>query len=433
MARTLGSLTGGSRGGAGGGQGAGVAAAAAARAAAVADLEGNIRVTADAPTNSLIILASAEGFAAIRDVIEALDVRRPQVMIEALIMEVNVTDGTRLGISWLYQGSQSSATSSRGSVGFDSAGAPSDLIGTAGQGTLVSAILGKTVDIFVDGVKTQVPVIQAAITAAAENQDLNLISAPILLTADNEAARIVVGQNIPVPTTRLQAADAGEFTTSQNIERQDVGVTLRVTPQISQGDTVRLEIFQQISDVVGGSDELGPVTTNREVENVVYVRDGEAVMIGGILTEVQTETVTKVPWLGDIPILGWAFKSTNDALRKINLLLILTPRIVRSAEDLEQLTLEQREKFRDAAASDLTYSPEEREQRRRALEAGVPLPNDENPTRPSPCPVSAPRRRRGRSLAKRSRPPISAPPAATTPCRSRSSAIRAPPSTRSSG
>jgi general secretion pathway protein D len=384
MAGTLAALTQGARrsGGA-----TGVAAATAA--SAVANLQGEIQVTADAPTNSLIIQASPEGFAALRDVIEALDVRRPQVMIEALILEVNVTDGTQLGVGWLYQPEQNSQDGSTSSTGFGNV-TPESLIGQIVNDppSLVTAILGQTVTVFRDidgdGVTEaiEVPVIQAAITAAQQDQDLNLISAPVLLTADNETARIVVGQNIPVPTTRLQTDSGGDdFTTSQNIERQDVGVTLRVTPQISEGDTVRLSIFQQISQVIGGDPTLGPTTTNREIENVVYVSDGEAVMIGGILDEVLTTTENKVPWLGDIPILGWAFKSTTESIRKLNLMLILTPHIVRDKEDLEQLTVEHRERFRDAAADDLTYSAEEREARRRALEAGVELPSDEHPVR----------------------------------------------------
>lgn len=390
MAQTLASLTqGGGRGASAGGASAtGVAAAAAAAASAVANLQGNIRVTSDAPTNSLIIQASPEGFTALRDVIDALDVRRPQVMIEALIMEVNVTDGTQLGVGWLYQPEQGDPSDATGSASFGSV-SPSGLLDSiiTDPPTLVTSILGKTVTVFRDDgsgtvVPMEVPVIQAAITAAQQDQDANLISAPVLLTADNENARIVIGQNIPVPTSRLQTdSGGGDFTTSQNIERQDVGVTLRVTPQISEGDTIRLSIFQQISDVVSEDPTLGPTTTNREIENVVYVSDGEAVMIGGILQDALIENENKVPWLGDIPILGWAFKSTSETTRKVNLLLILTPHIVRGPEDLEQLTVEHREKFRDAAAADLTYSGEEREARRRALEAGVELPSDENPVR----------------------------------------------------
>jgi hypothetical protein len=160
-------------------------------------------------------------------------------------------------------------------------------------------------------------------------------------------------------------------------------VTLRVTPQISEGDTVRLQIFQELSEVIdpGTETNQGPTTSNRKVENTVYVRDSEAVMIGGILAETQSETEDKIPWLGDIPVLGWAFKSTGETVRKTNLLVILTPHIVRDPDDLNRLTVESREKFRDSAHEGLEYSDEELEARQRALDAGLDLPKDPNPVR----------------------------------------------------
>ena len=227
-----------------------------------------------------------------------------------------------------------------------------------------------------------VPIIQAVLIASQNNANTNLISAPVILTADNEEAEIIIGEEIPVPTSLLETADpsaAGGFQTSQNIARENVGVTLRVTPQISEGDTVRLEIFQEISEVESTDDQLGPTTRNRQVENTVYVRDGEAVMLGGIISEVQGVAESKVPFLGDIPILGWLFKTTSDTVRKVNLLIILTPRIVRDPEDLKQLTVERRERFRDAARAG--YSSEELAERQAALDAGLELPDDPNPVR----------------------------------------------------
>ncbi len=382
LAQTLGGLT-ATPGGATAGR-----ATPAASASAIAELAGGVRVTADGPTNSLIIQASSEGYATMREVISALDVRRPQVMVEALIMEVDVTSGQAFGLAWLYQ-AELNTTGSAISVGVDPSGVIGEPSGTppsnSGAGLigstaadLTTAVLGKTISI--NGVN--LPIIQAVLTASRSDNNVNIISAPVILTADNEEAEIVIGEEIPVPTSRLQTADpsaAGGFQTSQNIARQNVGVTLRVTPQISEGDTVRLEIFQEISEVQETDPELGPTTTNRRVENTVYVRDGEAVMIGGILSEIQTTTENKVPFLGDIPILGWAFKTTNDTVRKVNLLIILTPHIVRDPEDLKRLTLERRERFRDSASQDL--SEEEREERRKALAAGVDLPDDPNPVR----------------------------------------------------
>ncbi len=356
----------------------------------VADLGDGVRITADTPTNSLIIQANAEAFATLSEVIEALDIRRPQVMVEALIMEVDVDDSQDLGAGWIYR----TKVGSQGVLGMGSAtnASPSlgDVIGGLGTpGQFTTALIAGTLDILDpngSGNIIRVPTIQAIITAAQSDKDTNIISAPTILTADNEEAEIVVGQNIPVPTSRLQATSTttdpnNPFQTSQNIAREDVGVTLRVTPQISEGDTVRLNIFQEISEVQSNDSTLGPTTTNRKVENVVYVRDGEAVMIGGILAEVQGATETKVPWLGDIPILGWAFKGTSDTVRKTNLLVVLTPRIVRTPEDLGRVTVEGRERFRDASKDQMTLSEDEEEERRAALEAGIPLPRDPNPVR----------------------------------------------------
>ncbi len=386
------SIGGSTLGGLGGGGGA-------AAASAVAELGDGVRITADAPTNSLIIQASAEAYATISEVIDALDVRRPQVMVEALIMEVDASPNMDLGAGWISNmvtkdgsviGIGSESPNGDSTTGLTS-GTISDLSdGLSNPGRFTAALLGKTISI-VDpndpNSTIQVPVIQGLITASQTTTNANIISAPTILTADKKEAEIVVGQNIPVPTSRLQAASTttdpnSAFQTSQNIARQDVGVTLRVTPQISEGDTVRLNIFQEISEVESGADStLGPTTKNRKVENTVYVRDGEAVMIGGILSEVQNEGETKVPWLGDIPILGWAFKGTHDDTRKVNLLVILTPRIVRDPLDLERLTVENRERFKSASSNALDLSAEEKEERRRALEAGIPLPIDPNPVR----------------------------------------------------
>ncbi len=408
IAQTLSSLAGGSGGG--GARPAttrtnvgGVAGAAGQAAASlggslgggtVADLGDGVRITADTPTNSLIIQASAEAFSTLSEVIEALDIRRPQVMVEALIMEVDVDDSMDLSTGWLNR--RDVGDPGVLGIGSSTGASPSigDIVGglsTPGQFT--TALIAGTVDVVTGtdtaGVPiiTQVPTIQAIITASQSDSDTNIISAPTILTADNEEAEIVVGQNIPVPTSRLQATttvddpNGDPFQTSQNIAREDVGVTLRVTPQISEGDTVRLNIFQEISEVQSNDSTLGPTTTNRKVENVVYVRDGEAVMIGGILAEVQGETETKVPWLGDIPILGWAFKGISDTVRKTNLIVVLTPRIVRSPDDLKRLTVEGRERFRDASKDQMTLSEDEEEERRAALEAGIPLPRDPNPVR----------------------------------------------------
>jgi len=167
--------------------------------------------------------------------------------------------------------------------------------------------------------------------------------------------------------------------TSQNIERQDIGITLRVTPQISEGDQLRLTIFQEITDVnlalsavTGKPEEVGVSLSNRTVENTVVVGDGETVVIGGLISDDYEDSESKVPWLGDIPILGWLFKSTTRSVTKQNLLVFLTPHIVRTAADLEQETIRKREEFWERSEEALELSEAEREardQRRAEAEA----------------------------------------------------------------
>jgi general secretion pathway protein D len=391
MAQTLTSLAGGGRA-----PSPGAASAIAQAASAITELAEGVRITADAPTNSLIIQASAEGFAALRDVMEALDVRRPQVLVEALLMEVRVDDNQSLGSGLLYQSLLDDNDAARivlgantgGVTGFGGLADEVSTLGTFGDPVpnFVSAILGRTISVRQeDGSIIQLPVIQGIMVARGSDTDTNIISAPVILTADNEEAQIVVGENIPVITSRVQSAagvtGATDLATSNSVERQDVGVTLRVTPQISEGDTVRLKIFQEISQVASEDPDLGPTTTKRTVDNTVYVQDGEAVMIGGIIADVQTKTLTKIPFLGDIPILGWAFKSTTDRIVKTNLLVVLTPHIVRTPEDLRRATIERREHFRSSAGEKLHLSKDEREARARAQAAGLDLPLDPNPVR----------------------------------------------------
>ena len=406
MAETLANLAEGGGGGATpAGLSSAMADASAQTAAVVAQLEGGVKITADAPTNSLIIQSSPEAFAALSDVIEALDVRRPQVLVEALILEVKVNDTYALGSNFIFNtllGADSDANTPVdriGGVGTNTSGMPAPVLldpnsaiaGLTNPGPFTASVLGKTVN-FVDaaGNMRTLPVIQAVITASQVDNNTNILQAPKVLTADNEEAQIVVGENRGFPTTNLQAANpaaggAGNannaFQTSQNIERRDVGVTLRVTPQISEGETIRLDYFNEISAVTEPLNPLGPTTSNRTVENTVYVKDGETVVIGGIITDQTNPMVSQVPYLGDIPFFGWAFKSRSESTIKTNLLVLLTPRIVRDPIDLRALSIEKREEFRDGSREALEYTPEEEEERQRALDAGIPLPDDSNAVR----------------------------------------------------
>jgi general secretion pathway protein D len=395
LAQTLNALISGAPAAPTGAGGAGGTAAGQAQAlrTVVAGLAEGVTVTADPPTNSLVIQASQEGFAALAAVIEKLDIERPQVLVEALIMEVDINDGRNLGFDGLYRLVTkntdivvASNTAGR-ALGAAAGGAiPASL--PAFLGSAIHDTIERDADGNIIGTGSA---IQAILTASANDDSVNVISAPHILTSDNEEAEIRVGDNIPIITSRVQSAQGitttpdGSLATSVNVERQDIGVTLRVTPQITEGETLRLEIFQEITqfnntlteDLSSSSGQSGPALTSRKVENTVVVADGEMVVIGGILADVYEDNVTKVPWLGDIPVLGWAFKTERRMLRKTNLLVFLTPHIVRTEADLERETIRKREEFRQRTDEALRLDDEESErevERRRAdLEQGAVL------------------------------------------------------------
>ena len=353
-------LTGQQPEGGGGGRGpAPNAQVPAALRSAVTDLSSSVSsITADPETNSLVIQASPEGFAALMQVIEKLDIERPQVLVEGLIMEVDVTDSRDLGFNFvvrlLNNGNKYTIASLTDSPTSGLAGV-AQTAGNVGAAVAGGTLPGLIANLSMGNGST----IQAIIRASANDNHTNVLSAPHILTADNEEAQILVGNNIPIITNRVQSA-AGVTTvtqnstlaTSVNVERQDIGVTLRVTPQITEGDTLRLEIFQEITDInralqagVGDVNQVGPALSNRRIENTVTVGDNETVVIGGLVADKYDNTLTKVPWLGDIPFFGWLFKTKSNTVTKSNLLVFLTPHIVRSPEDLEKASIGKREEF----------------------------------------------------------------------------------------
>lgn len=405
MSQTLSGLIGGGGGGGGAappGAGAVGGGGAPAIRTAVSGLAGGISVTADPGTNALVIQASQEGFTTLKAVIDQLDVERPQVLVEALIMEVDVTDGKDLGFSGLLRTINgdtdfllATATGPALSAAVGAATGPAAPIAAP----LIGRVLRNSLDLDGEGNAVGGSLIDGIIRLSANNGDVNIISAPHILTSDNEQAEIRVGDNIPIITSRVESA-AGQtvgLSSSVNVERQDIGVTLRVTPQITEGDSLRLEIFQEISAInetlaVGDVEDVGVALTNRRIENTVIVKDKETVVIGGLIGDEYQDGVSKVPWLGDIPVLGWAFKSQSTTLTKKNLLVFLTPRIVRSPLDLESETIRKREEFSEkvgdivklneidrereadrlaaAEAADLPYLPEETGHPARTVLAG---------------------------------------------------------------
>ncbi|MFP6656370.1 MAG: secretin N-terminal domain-containing protein, partial [Myxococcota bacterium] len=314
-----------------------------------------VTVTADPATNALVIQASKEAYETLRLVIEQLDISRPQVLVEALIVEVDVTDDLNLGFDVAFRliNGDMDLLLSTGSFLIPGGPAGAGLLGSAVR---AAAGAGETTSPFdqTSATPDNGSNLGLGIQASKVNSNVNIVSAPHILTSDNEEAEIRIGNNIPIVTGRTDAATGSStgLASSVNVERQDIGITLRVTPQISEGNTVRLQIFQELTEVTasqaGSVDAVGVTLSSRKVENTVVVNDGETVVIGGLISETFTDTVTGVPYLKDIPYLGWLFKQKGESLRKINLLIFLTPHIIRSAEDLEQQTIRKRLELEDS-------------------------------------------------------------------------------------
>jgi len=313
-------------------------------------------IQADEATNSLIINASDTVYNNLRLVIEQLDIRRAQVYVEALIAEMNADRTDELGVQWAGVGSVGSRTvgaaanfpAANPSLGEAIAGATASALNPGG---LTVAVLGKTITL-PDG--TTARSLGALARALQANNLGNILSTPNLLTLDNYQAKIVIGQNVPFITGSFAAAaaitatGAGAVNPFQTIERKDVGLTLRIKPQISEGSTIRLEIYQEVSSVnktaqVGASDL---VTDKRSLETKVVVDDGNTIVLGGLIQNTLNVTTQQIPLLGDIPFLGALFRFKSEERKRTNLMIFLRPVIIRSVEDGYRVTQDRYEYLR---------------------------------------------------------------------------------------
>ncbi len=314
-------------------------------------------IQADEATNSLIINASDTVYNNLRLVIEQLDVRRAQVYVEALIAEMNADRTDDLGIQWAGVGSVGSRTvgaaanfpAANPSLGEAITGATASALNPGG---LTVAVLGKTITL-PDG--TTARSLGALARALQSNNLGNILSTPNLLTLDNYQAKIVIGQNVPFVTgsfasaaTVTAAAGVGAVNPFQTIERRDVGLTLRIKPQISEGSTIRLEIYQEVSSVnttarTGASDL---VTDKRSLETKVVVDDGNTIVLGGLIQNTLNVTTQQIPLLGDIPFLGALFRFKSEERKRTNLMIFLRPVIIRSVEDGYRVTQDRYEYLR---------------------------------------------------------------------------------------
>jgi len=330
----------------GGGAGASPQATAPIQASAGPSTGGFIQ--ADPSTNSLIITAPEPLYRQVRAMIDQLDTRRAQVYIESLIVEVGGDNAAEFGIQWQGISGQKGDKNILGAG--TNFGTGSNILnisaavaqGREGIGSVDLASLGGlNIGVLRDfggfyGV--------AAIARLLQTQtNTNIMSTPNLITVDNEEAKIVVGRNVPFITGQFTSTGTGTTNPFQTIERKDVGITLRIKPQIGEGGTVRLQIFQESSDVITqatGTGNTGPTTSKRSIESNVIVDDGAILVLGGLIEDRFEDNNSKVPLLGDIPVVGALFRSESRTKRRTNLLVFLRPIVMRTPEDASKLTFD---------------------------------------------------------------------------------------------
>jgi len=298
-------------------------------------------IQADPATNSLIITASEAVYRNLRTVVDQLDARRAQVYVESLIVEVTAKRAAEFGIQWAGLSGDSSSAYRIGSItGFSSGG--NNLIKQAAarlSGTTTSTALEPPGNGISAGIFRQIggQLTLGAIARALETDtDANILSMPNLITLDNEEAKIIVGQNVPFVTGQYTTAASGGaagISPFQTVERKDIGLSLNVKPQVSEGGTVKMAIYQETSAIQDQNNPSGIITTKRALQTNVLVDNGEIIVLGGLIENKGNRTVEKVPLLGDIPVVGNLFKYQSPSTEKTNLMVFLRPTIVRTAEE----------------------------------------------------------------------------------------------------
>lgn len=296
-----------------------------------------VKITADKATNSLIIMADKDDYQVLETVIQKLDIPRPMVYIEALIMEIRDTDEFELGVEWMG-GTSAGRIDGNPAGAYGSFTSDSSILPTLDTKTNALGLPGG----FTMGVMTgpiQIgnfifPNLGAAIKAMKKNEKVQIISTPQIMTTDNEEAEISVGENIPYKTSTGTSSSNVDY---ENFEYKDVGVSLKITPQISQGRFVRLNIYQKVEKVKSTSGDSQPTTLKRTAETTVVVKDATTVVIGGLIGEDLNSTDYQVPCLGDIPLAGNLFKSTSRDGVQTNLYIFITPHIIENPAEAEKI------------------------------------------------------------------------------------------------
>jgi len=300
---------------------------------------GQVRISADKATNSLIIVADKDDYLVLEEVIKKLDIPRSMVYIEALIMEVDMEKSLDIGIDWSIFGEakiDGKETAVGGGFRQGLEILPNELL----KGGLTLGLLTEPITIAGIAVNN----ISAIINAVKTDDDFRILSTPQVLTTDNEEARITVGENRPYQTRSTTDVSGGTF---ESFEYRDVGKILKITPHVTEGRLVRMQINLEVTQIDQTATLLTsttqPVTLKRTVDTTVIVRDNQTVVIGGLIDDVTTTNETKVPVLGDIPILGWLFRDRSESTEKTNLYIFITPRVIKNPNEAESVLQEKQQ------------------------------------------------------------------------------------------
>jgi len=335
----------------------------------------NISIEAHEDTNTLVITAQPDMLRSLEAVIRQLDVRRAQVLVEAIIVEVFESDGVNLGVQWFHEqggftqfnngpasltsvaGAAEAAKSTPGDIvpavyAADTGEKISDaynLNSTKGDYNLLAQVLGSVNGMMFGILKNDWG---AIVQAVSSDTNSNILATPSITTLDNEEAYFLVGQEVPIITgSTTSSSNSNPF---QTVDRQEVGIKLKVTPQVNEGNGVQLTIEQEVSSV-SGSTGVDIAINKREIKTTVMADNGATIILGGLIDEDVQESVQKVPFLGDLPIIGHLFKSTNNTKRKRNLMVFLRPTIIRDGQLMNQIS---KEKYNFIRADELRKKDE---------------------------------------------------------------------------
>jgi len=331
------------------------AQAAAAKDAAPPAQRGDVSIWADESTNALIITAPPKTMKSMMAVIDRLDIRRAQVLVEAILVEVSSDKASELGVTWAVGDADldnaagltkfdntTGVTGIAGAILGSGSGSDSGTGSTANVGQLIGNGLTMGIGRLSDSGLSFV----ALIEALESDGSSNIIGTPVLVTLDNEEAEIQVGQEVPFVTGQFTDTGASGGGSSvnpfQTIQREQVGLTLKITPQINEGDAVRLKVEQEISQLLPSAQAVDLITSNRSINTSVIVEDGATLVLGGLIQDQLTERQQRVPILGRIPLIGWLFRSDTTSKQKTNLMVFIKPTILR---DNVQATFETNAKY----------------------------------------------------------------------------------------